>query len=178
MPEPEPADWPLEVIRSRKRKRTISAEIRQGVLVVRAPASMTDAELAPHIEALRRRLEKQARKLNAPRSDAELTGLAEELNRKYFDGALTWQSIRYVANMQKRYGSCTPSRGTIRISDRLAKMPKWVLEYVLVHELAHLVEANHGKAFWELVNRFPLAERARGYLMAVGLDNEAGDGDL
>ena len=104
--------------------------------------------------------------------------MAERINRKYFDGALTWQSIRYVSNMQRRYGSCTPGKGTIRISDRLLNMPKWVLEYVLVHELAHLVEANHGKRFWALVNRYPRAERARGYLMAVGMESETGEGDL
>ena len=171
-------EWPVKVIRSHRRKRTISAELKNGVLVVRAPAAMTDAELYPHIESLRKRLAKKKVRGQSPRSDDELVRLAKALNDRYFKGVLEWQSIRYVSNMQKRYGSCTPNLGTIRISDRLASMPKWVLEYVLVHELAHLLEANHGPNFWALVSRYPLAERARGYLMAVGLDSEAGDGDL
>lgn len=171
-------ELPVRIVRSTRRKRTISAELSNGVLIVRAPAVMTDAELAPHIEALRKRLMKKKMRGQSPRSDDELLQMAKKLNRQYFNGTLEWQSIRYVSNMQKRYGSCTPGLGTIRISDRLASMPTWVLEYVVVHELAHLQEANHGPRFWTLVNRYPLTERARGYLMAVGLENDAGDGDI
>ena len=91
------------------------------------------------------------------------------MNRRYFGGKLTWQSIRYVTNQNKRFGSCTPSHGTIRISHRVSEMPAWVRDYVLVHELAHLVEPNHSRAFWDLVNRYPKTERARGYLIAIGM---------
>ena len=85
----------------------------------------------------------------------------------------SFRSTEYVDNQAKRFGSCAPSRGTIRISRRLTTMPGWVLEYVVMHELAHLEEANHGANFWQLVNQYPLSERARGYLMAVGLEEEA-----
>ena len=78
-------------------------------------------------------------------------------------------TIRWVGNQEWRWGSCTPSDGTIRISSRLAKEPAWVLDYVIVHELAHLSVAGHGPRFWRLVERYPLAERARGFLMARGL---------
>ncbi len=87
------------------------------------------------------------------------------------------REIKWVTNQEKRYGSCTPSTATIRISDRVASLPLWVLDYVLVHELAHLVEANHSARFWKLVAKYPLAERARGYLMAIGLEGDAGPGD-
>ncbi|MCB8987375.1 MAG: M48 family metallopeptidase [Ardenticatenaceae bacterium] len=161
-------DWPVEVIRSTRRRKTVSAELQNGVLLVRAPAALDDAALAPIIEKFRRQLARKVRP--APQSDEALAVRAQALNEAYFNGRLRWQSIRYVSNQQKRFGSCTPSRGTIRLSDRLATMPEWVRDYVIVHELAHLEEANHGRRFWQLVNRYPLTERARGYLMAVGLE--------
>ncbi|HYA45213.1 MAG TPA: M48 family metallopeptidase, partial [Acidimicrobiales bacterium] len=78
--------------------------------------------------------------------------------------------VRWVDNQVWRWGSCTPGAGVVRISSRLAKEPLWVLDYVLVHELAHLRVRGHSKAFWALVNRYPLAERARGFLIARGLE--------
>jgi predicted metal-dependent hydrolase len=77
--------------------------------------------------------------------------------------------------MTTRWGSCTPATGTIRISDRLARMPGWVLDYVLVHELAHLAVPGHSPAFWRLVHRYPKAERAMGYLIAKGGDDPDDD---
>jgi hypothetical protein len=79
-------------------------------------------------------------------------------------------SIRWSDNQKWRWGSCTPSEGTIRISSRLAREPDWVLDYVIVHELAHLRVPRHNARFWAVVNRYPLAERARGFLIARGLD--------
>ncbi len=163
--------WPVEILRSRQRRKTVSAELKNGVLMVRAPAAMSDAELMPIVEKLRARLQKRHRP--APPSDTELQKRAEMINGTYFSGKLRWQSIRYVTNQNKRFGSCTPSRGTIRISHRVAALPLFVQDYVLVHELAHLEEANHSPRFWQLVNRYPLTERARGYLMAVGLEEVA-----
>jgi predicted metal-dependent hydrolase len=162
------AGWPVEIIRSARRKKTVSAKVDDGTLVVRAPADMTAEELTPIIAKLRRRLKKRATPL--PISDEDLEKRAQELNRQYFHGRLRWQSIRLVTNQQKRFGSCTPANGTIRLSHRLATMPAWVRDYVLMHELAHLREANHSPRFWKLVNQYPLTERARGYLMAVGLE--------
>lgn len=167
----ETTAWPIEIIRSDRRRKSVSAELKSGILVVRAPAAMGDAELAPIIENLQERLQKRLRPL--PQTDADLEKVAHHLNRQYFGGHLRWQSIRYVTNQAKRFGSCTPSKGIIRISDRLAAMPNWVRDYVVVHELAHLLEANHGPRFWKLVNRYPLTERARGYLMAVGLEEDS-----
>jgi predicted metal-dependent hydrolase len=164
----EQNSWPVEVVRSARRRKTVSAELKNGVLVVRAPAQMDDAELAPIIGKLQARLEKRVQK--AALSDADLQARAQFLNRQYFNGRLHWQSIRFVTNQNKRFGSCTPSTGVIRLSHRLGTMPSWVLDYVIVHELAHLEQANHGPRFWRLVNNYPLTERARGYLMAVGLE--------
>ena len=54
--------------------------------------------------------------------------------------------------------------GDIRICQDLANMPTFVLDYVIVHELAHLLVPDHSPEFWELVERYPKTERARGYL--------------
>ena len=167
---PDPADWPVEIRRSKRRRKTVNARLEGGVLIIQAPARMSDGELAPIIANLRGRLARRTRPV--PQSDEALEKRARALNRRYFDGRLTWRSIRYVTNQTKRYGSCTPAEGTIRLSHRLATMPTWVRDYVIVHELAHLEEANHGPRFWELVNRYPRTERARGYLMAVGLEED------
>lgn len=166
-------DWPVEIIRSARRRKTVSAQLQNGALVVRAPAAMSDAELQPIVAKLRARLQKRHRP--APPGDAALQKRAQELNETYFAGKLRWQSVRYVTNQNKRFGSCTPSQGTIRISHRVAALPGFVQDYVLLHELAHLVEANHGPRFWRLVNGYPLAERARGYLMALGLEEMEGE---
>ena len=142
--------------------------LEDGVLIIRAPQGMRDEELAPIIDSLKKRMRRRNRVI--PQTDETLEERAQQLNVKYFDGSLRWNSVRYVTNQNSRFGSCTPADGTIRLSHRLATMPAWVRDYVLVHELAHLLEANHGPRFWQLVNRYPLTERARGYLMALGMD--------
>ena len=75
--------------------------------------------------------------------------------------------------MQQRWGSCTLDDASIRISTRLQGMPRYVLDYVLVHELAHLLEAAHSERFFEFERRFARAERAIGFL--EGWQNAQGD---
>lgn len=171
LPLGEPASFTpeVEVRRSERRHRTVSARLMDGKLVVHLPARMSKAEEAHWVDTMVRRFEARSvrRRLN---SDGDLQRRAAELNRLYFGGRLEWVSLNYVTNQNSRYGSCSPLDGTIRISSALAEMPRWVRDYVLVHEMAHLVEANHSAAFWKLVNRYPLTERARGYLMAKGME--------
>jgi len=158
----------VKIVRSPQRAKTVSARAVDGVFVVQAPAHMSDADLQPVVDKLLARWQRRQQK-NSLDDDA-LERRAGELNRQYFGGKLQWQSVRWVSNQNSRHGSCTPSQGTIRISHRIAAMPAFVRDYVLVHELAHLLEANHGPRFWRLVNQYPRTERARGYLMAVGLE--------
>ena len=87
------------------------------------------------------------------------------------------KSVRWVDNMRQRWGSCTPEDGTSACRRVSRPIPPWVLDYVLVHELAHLLVDSHGPEHDELVDRYPLAERARGFLMAVDLDPDHGDED-
>lgn len=168
---PQPFAPEIEVRRSDRRHRTVSARLRDGKLVVYLPARMSKAEEARWVETMVKRFEARSLRTRL-NSDGDLQRRAAELNRLYFDGRLEWTSLRYVTNQNSRYGSCSPSEGTIRISSALAGMPRWVRDYVLVHELAHLIEPNHSRQFWALVNRYPLTERARGYLMAKGMEEE------
>jgi len=162
----------VEVRRSERRHRTVSARLKEDRLVVYLPASMSRSEEQHWVRTMLERFEARnlRQRLN---SDGDLQRRAAELNRLYFNGRLTWASLEYVTNQNTRYGSCSPREGTIRISSALAEMPGWVRDYVLVHELAHLLEANHSPDFWALVNRYPLTERARGYLMAKGMEEGA-----
>jgi len=156
----------VEVIRSPRRTRTISAERRGGKLLVRIPARMSEVEEREWVGKMVDRVlaKERAAELNA---GAALERAAARLNDRYFGGRLRWSSIRYVTNQGMRYGSCTPSDGTIRISHRVAGLPDFVRDYLVMHELAHLEEHGHGAGFHALVDRYPLAERARGYLMAL-----------
>lgn len=155
----------MEVVikRSNKRKKTIQARMVGGRMEVLAPSYISDAALQDHIARLQARLVKS----DAPRNDDHLQARASHLNKKYFHGTLTWNSITYSTRQERRRGSCNYTTKTIRISNRLAGLPQWVEDYVIVHELAHLIEPNHGKRFKSLVRKYPLAERAIGYLMAA-----------
>ncbi len=169
--------WTLHIVRSSRRRKTIRSQlIGEETLEIRAPARASDADILRAADALIAKTERKLAEKATRGSDSYLEERARLLNQRYFSGMLRWQRIRYVSNQRRRFGSCSPHRGTIRISDRLRSAPSFVLDYVLVHELAHLVEPNHSAAFWRLVNRFPKAERARGYLMAMQrLEQEQGE---
>jgi len=167
----------IEIIRSPNRTRTATARMVEGTVVVRVPASISPEEERRLVELLVGRVVRAEKRKEGGKNLPDLKHRAADLNRRYFDGKLQLKEIKWVSNQEKRYGSCTPSTATIRISERVATMPLWVLDYVLVHELAHLLQPNHSPAFWKLVARYPLTERARGYLIAVGLEGEAGPSD-
>ena len=100
-------------------------------------------------------------------SDEQLFARAVDLSRQFLGGLANPASIAWVTNQNSRWGSCTPSDGTIRISARVKGMPAWVLDYVILHELTHLLQPGHGVEFWSLLENYPRTERARGYLEGV-----------
>ena len=165
----QPAEAPpVEVRRSRRRRRTVSAYRNDdGTIVVLLPARMTKAEEREWVATMVARLERSEQR--ARPSDAALARRAETLSQRYLEGLARPASVRWVDNQQHRWGSCTPADKTIRLSHRLQGMPTWVIDYVLLHELTHLLEKNHTKTFWRMVDRFPKAERARGFLEGVAL---------
>lgn len=162
----------VEVRRSRRRRRTVTAYRENGVTVVCIPARFTRAEETVWVERMLGRLAQQDRRRRP--GDADLARRAEELSTRYLDGRAHPTSVRWVANQRSRWGSTTPADGTIRLSTRLRGMPGWVLDYVLLHELAHLIEPGHGPGFWALLEGYPRTERARGYLEGVSAAQDLG----
>ena len=158
----------VEVRRSQRRRRTVSAYRDGERVVVLIPDRFSRAEETEWVERMLARL--AAREERIRRTDDELLARARRLTTRYLpDHAdqILPASVRWVTNQNGRWGSCTPADATIRISHRVQEMPEWVSDYVLLHELVHLVVPNHSPDFWDLVNRYTRAERARGYLEGV-----------
>lgn len=171
-PKPGPSGPVVEVRRSRKRRRTVAAYREDDKVVVLLPARFTRAEEKEWVATMLARLERFERRRRP--SDAGLKRRAAELSERYLDGGAVPDTVRWAANQNSRWGSCTPSDRAIRLSTRLQGMPGWVIDYVLVHELAHLIVPGHTPAFWTWVDRYPRAERARGFLEGVAAASALG----
>jgi predicted metal-dependent hydrolase len=155
----------VEVRRSPKRRRTVSAYRQEGRLVVLVPARMSRAEEGEWVRTMVARV--AASEQRRQRTDDDLERRALGLSRDHLGGRAVPSSVRWVSNQNSRWGSCTPADGSIRLSDKLRGMPAWVVDYVLLHELAHLLQPGHGPEFWQLLRTYPRLERARGYLQGV-----------
>lgn len=178
---PPPVSAPsVEVRRSRRRRRTVSAYRDGATIVVLIPDRFTRAQesrwVADMVADVTAR-EQRARRRGARCGDSALLARAAALNAEYLGGRAEASSVRWVTTMAQRWASCTPVDRTVRVSARLREHPDWVLDYVLVHELAHLLVAGHGPEFWQLVRRYARAERARGYLEGLSAAARA-SGDL
>jgi predicted metal-dependent hydrolase len=157
---------PVDVVRSRRRSKTVQAREVDGRLRVFIPAWMSAADEAHWVAEMRRRVDL----LSTPSDDRRLAARAAALARRY--DLPEARSVRWSDRQGRRWGSCTPSTKAIRISRHLTAAPPWVLDYVIVHELAHLVVPTHGREFRRLLTRYPRAERAQGFLDAWSLLGE------
>lgn len=160
----------IEVRRSLRRKKTITAEIVGDALIVIVPERMSRAEEQEWVTKMAQRMSERRRR-DRLNEDGELQARAAELSDRYLDG-IRPKDIAWVTNQRSRWGSCSPEDGVIRLSLCVADYPPWVRDYVIVHELAHLLVADHSDRFWELVERYPLTERARGFLIAKGMEED------
>ncbi|MGF1661805.1 MAG: M48 family metallopeptidase [Kineosporiaceae bacterium] len=152
----------VEVRRSARRRRTVSAYRDGDRIVVLVPARLGETVEREWVERMVARVRDRERRRRP--GDPELAARAGELSRRYLAGRPVPVSVAWSAAQRRRWGSCTPEDRSIRVSDRLRDAPGWVLDYVLVHELAHLVEPSHSARFWELVATYPGTERARAWL--------------
>ncbi|MCO1578115.1 MULTISPECIES: M48 metallopeptidase family protein [unclassified Crossiella] len=172
----------VEVRRSWRRRRTVTAYREGDKIVVLLPARMSRAEEEHWVEEMLRKLQRNETRRRSPArsSDEVLLARCAELSAKYLDGKAVPGSVRWVPPMRTRWASCSPGDGSIRVSERLRDVPSWVLDYVLVHELAHLLVHGHSAEFWQLVRAYPKTDRAMGFLeglaAAAGLGIEV-DGD-
>ena len=155
----------VEVRRSARRSRTVSAYREGDRTVVLIPARMSLAEEQRWVAQMLEKL--AAQESRRVLGDDALAVRARELSAAYLGGRARPEQVRWVTNQNSRWGSCTPSEGTIRLSHRLQGMPEYVVDYVLLHELAHLLVPDHGAGFWALLEAYPRTERARGYLEGV-----------
>jgi predicted metal-dependent hydrolase len=164
---------PVEVVRSHRRRKTVQAVVVDGVIRVHVPARMSESDEAIYVSELVERLERRYRS-----EHIDIAERSRVLARRF--NLPEPRRVRWSDSQRKRWGSCTPDTGEVRVSTRLADFPSWVLDYVLVHELAHLRVADHSAAFHALVDQYPLAERARGFLIAksYGDDDRPTDDEL
>lgn len=153
----------VEVVRSKRRRKTVSAHLDGDLVRVSMPAWMSKADEDRYVVELVGRLERRER-----RERTDVQARAATLARRYDLPAA--RSVHWVPDRKSQWATCTVTTREIHVAERVAEFPAWVLDYVLVHELAHLAEANHSSRFWALVNRYPKAERARGFLIAKGTE--------
>ena len=161
----------VKIVRSKRRKRTISARLVNNMLLVQAPEQISSNRLDNIIADFKLKFEKKKIKDELDKKQ-DLKEIAARLNQKYFGNKLKVNSIEYVTGQNSKYGCCNYHSADIRLSHKVGLMPKWVRDYVIIHELAHLIEPNHSRAFWNIVNRYRFSERAKGYLIAVGREEQ------
>ncbi len=172
--DPDPVSKPLatpgdtdlvEIRRSARRRRTVSAYRDGDRTIVLVPARMSRAEQERWAAQMVAQL--AAREARTRPSDEALMQRAEQLSRRYLHGRARPVSVRWSPHQNSRWGSCTVDDATIRLSTRLQGLPEWVIDYVLLHELAHLLVPGHGPEFWALLEAYPRTQRAWGYLEGV-----------
>ena len=165
----------VEVRRSRRRTRTVTAFREGGRLVVAIPARFTRRQEREWVRRMVERLETQEQRRRP--SDEVLAARATELSRQYLGGQAVPTSVTWSSRQGRRWGSCSTAEGSIRISTRVRGMPSWVLDYVLLHELAHLLSGGHGPEFWALLSGYPRLERARGFLDGFSFASDVAPAD-
>jgi predicted metal-dependent hydrolase len=173
---PTPVVRPQVEIRASTRRRKTAVAFYEGdKIVVVVPSRLRAADREETADRLVKRLLKRNSRASA--SDSALEARAAALSDRYLDGVRP-QSIRWVANQNRRWGSCSPDTRTIRLSHRLQVVPDWVLDSVILHELAHLIEASHSPRFYLLVGGYPRLAEADAYLAGYSLGVTAGGWDV
>lgn len=156
----------LTVLVERKRVKNVNARLEGSVVKVSAPLHTPNAELDQAIRELARTLLRRAWASRVNREEDALT-LARRVAVRFPEPPVVRRVI-FVATQHAQWGSYSATTGAIRLHAALRQMPRWVLEAVVAHELAHAVHLNHTKTFWRLVRRVcPATDRANAFLEGV-----------
>lgn len=149
----------IEVRRSTRRKKTIEAYRNGEKVIVSIPARMSQREAAEVVDEMVRKILHEEGAL----TNEQLFERASLLNKEYLDGKAVPVSVEWSSRMSRIWGACTIEDRTIRISDRLRDAPEYALDYLLLHELIHILIPGHGGDFRALLERYPDLARAEGY---------------
>jgi len=170
----------IEIRRSSRRRKSVTAFREQGRTVVVVPSRMAKADVDVYVTELVGRLqERDDRAANQEDLERRARALSKKfLDRDVFETHRVPVSIRWVTNQNTRWGSCTPRDGAIRISHRLQKMPQYVIDSVILHELVHLFVPGHGADFYSWLERFPELEQANAYLAGYSHAQQFYSGEL
>lgn len=166
-------------------RKTISLEVtKDAQVIVRAPRSMSTAEIQSFVESKSEWIEKhrkEAEKRLATRNEQERISLqkvkelaeqAKEYIPQRVDHYAEIIGVTYgritIRNQRTRWGSCS-GKGNLNFNCLLMMMPKEIIDYVIVHELCHRKEMNHSTAFWkEVENVLPDYREYRMWLKENG----------
>jgi len=152
----------IVVLRSKRRKKSISAYRQGGRIIISIPARMSKADERSVIPEMIAKI--RAQEAGDSLSETILMQRCIELLEQYApEITICPKSVNWRA-MRERWGSCTSVDATIRISDRLKAAPAYALDYVLFHEAIHLHHFDHGPEFKAVLARFPEESRAEAYL--------------
>jgi hypothetical protein len=152
----------IVVLRSKRRKKSISAYRQGGRIIISIPARMSKADERSVIPEMIAKIRAQEAD-ESPSETILLDRVTQLLDLYAPEITQRPQSINWRA-MSERWGSCTSVDATIRISDRLKGAPAYALDYVLFHEAIHLHHFDHGPEFKAVLARFPEEGRAEAYL--------------
>lgn len=144
-------------------RRTVSISVKNSCVTVKAPRGVSKARIAEivssHISWINKQLEKQKvpRAKDTPLTDEQIAFLkksAKVILKSKTEHFAQIMGLKYgritITSANTRFGSCS-SKGNIAFSWRLMLYPEEAIDYVVVHELAHLKEMNHSPAFYRIV---------------------------
>jgi predicted metal-dependent hydrolase len=150
----------------RKAVKNVNARLRGSTLSVSAPRNLAQKDLEPIVRQLARKLVRRehAQRIN---EEEDALGLACKIARR-FPRPPNVERVLFVSTQRSRWGSYSQRTGTVRLNAGLRSMPRWVLEAVVAHELAHVIHPDHSPAFWDLLGRVcPEKDRAKAFLEGV-----------